>query len=141
MELVPLAEAELTYGSLDVLDFGVDGLVYGSLDGRLHGERLSGSMRATNLAPRRPDGVTLPTLRGVLVTDDGAQVWVEVDGVATTREADGARVFVTTVRFRTGAPSYRWLDTVVGLQEGRLDRVGDALVARGTIVECRPTIA
>ena len=56
-------------------------------------------MRLTNLAQQLPDNVNLPTLRGLLSTDDGAVVWVELDGVATLRPEDGARVFVTTCRF------------------------------------------
>jgi hypothetical protein len=63
-------------------------------------------VRLTNLASRRPDNVNLPTLRGVLTTDDGAAIWIELDGIATLRETDGARVFVTSWRFRTGDPHY-----------------------------------
>ncbi len=43
----------------------------------------------------RPDNVNLPTLRGLLTTDDDAAVWVELDGLATLRSEDEPRVFVT----------------------------------------------
>lgn len=65
------------------------------MEGRLSGDRVSGMLHLTNLAHRRADNVNVPTLRGVLATDDGAKVWVELDGVATLRESDNARVFVT----------------------------------------------
>lgn len=137
MELVRLAAVQLTYTTLEPLDFGAGGQLYGTLEGSLSGDRLSGSLRLTNLAARRPDGVNLPTLRGVLITEDAASVWVELDGIATLRPHDRARVFVTTFRFRTGDERYEWLNTVFGVLEGVLDSVGVGGVARGELFECR----
>ena len=139
MELVKLADVQLTYTSLEALDFGSEGRLYGTMDGSLTGDRLSGSLRLTNLAARRTDNVNLPTLRGVLATDSGVAVWVELDGIATLRPQDNARVFVTTFRFRTGNEQYAWLNTVFGVLEGVLDSVGVGGVARGELFECRAT--
>lgn len=141
MELVPLAVSKLTYRSLELIDYEHGGQAYGSMDGTLSGDRLSGRLHVTNLAARREDGVNLPTLRGLLTTDDGARIWVEMDGVATRRESDGARLVVTAVRFRTGDARYGWLNTLLAVQEGVLGKDGDDLVARGTLSECRPTVA
>lgn len=141
MELVELGELDLTYTSLDSLDYGGDGQLYGTMDGRLVGDRLKGELRLTNLAPRRADNVNLPTLRGILTTDDHAAVWVELDGVATLRSPDNARVFVTTFRFRTGDERYTWLNSVFGLVEGVLDSVGVGGRARGRVFECRATLS
>jgi hypothetical protein len=141
MELVDLGEVALTYTSLDSVDYGRDGQLYGTLDGRLEGDRVSGELRLTNLAPRRVDNINLPTLRGILTTDDQAIVWVELDGVATLRESDSARVFVTTFRFRTGDERYAWLNSVFGALEGVLDSVGVGGKARGHLFECRATLA
>lgn len=66
---------------------------------------------------------------------------MELDGVATLRPEDGARVFVTTWRFRTGDERYGWLNTVFGLLEGVLDSVGVGGVARGNLFECRATVS
>src|SRR5205085_8945733 len=129
--LVELVEVDLTYTSLQSIDYGSDGQLYGTMDGRLVGDRVSGELRLTNLAPRRVDNVNLPTLRGVLTTDDQALVWVELDGVATLRSSDNARVFVTTFRFRTGDDRYGWLNGVFGVLEGVLDAVGIGGTARG----------
>jgi hypothetical protein len=109
VEVLELAQLELTYVSLEALDFGSDGRLYGTMEGRLRGDRLAGDLRLTNLAPRRSDNVNLPTLRGVLTTTDGASVWVELDGIATLRPSDGARVFVTAAAsvsraFASGGP-------------------------------------
>jgi hypothetical protein len=141
MELVLLGEVALTYTSLDSVDYGNDGQLYGTLQGRMEGDRVRGALRLTNLAARRADNVNLPTLRGILTTDDQAIVWVELDGVATLRESDSARVFVTTFRFRTGDERYAWLNTVFGALEGVLDSVGVGGTARGRLFECRATVA
>ena len=141
MELVELGELELTYTSLDSLDYGGDGQLYGTMDGRLVGDRVNGALRLTNLAPRRADNVNLPTLRGVMTTDDRASVWVELDGLATLRSSDDARVFVTTFRFRTGDDRYTWLNSVFGVLEGVLDSVGIGGRARGRLFECRATLS
>ncbi len=141
MELVELGRVELAYTSLESLDYGVGGQLYGTMEGRVSGERLNGGLRLTNLAGRRADGVNLPTLRGVLTTDDGAAIWVELDGVATLRPADEARVFVTACRFRAGDKRYAWLNAVFGVLEGVLDRVAVGGKARGGLFECRATLS
>jgi hypothetical protein len=141
MELVKLATVHLTYTALEALDFGSGGQLYGTMDGSLTGDRLSGTLKLTNVAARRADNVNLPTLRGLLTTGDGVSVWVELDGIATLRPDDQARVFVTTFRFRTGDERYRWLNTVFGVLEGVLDSVGVGGVARGQLFECRATVA
>jgi hypothetical protein len=141
MELVELGELELTYTSLESLDYGSGGQLYGTMEGRLVGERVQGNLRLTNLAARRADNVNLPTLRGVLMTDDGATVWIELDGVATLRAVDNARVFVTGCRFRTGDKRYHWLNTLVGVLEGVLGTVAVGGEAHGRLFECRPTVS
>ena len=141
MELMELAGVELTYSTLEGVDFDAGGQLYGTLAGSVSGDRLSGEARFTNLAARRADNVNLPTLRGILTTGDGAAIWVELDGVATLREADGARVFVTGARLRTGDQRHVWLNSVLGVLEGVLDSVGPGGVARGRLFECRPTIS
>lgn len=140
MKLVRIGDLELTYTTLESIDYGGDGQLYGTMEGRLEGDRVAGRLRLTNLAARRGDNVNLPTLRGVLTTDDDAIVWIEIDGIATLRQSDRARVFTTAFRFRTGAPNYAWLNTVFGLLEGVLDSVGAGGVARGRVYACHPTL-
>ena len=52
-----------------------------------------------------------------------------MNGIATLRPADDARVFVTSLTFRTVDARYGWLNTLFGVLEGVLDTV--ALTARG----------
>ncbi len=138
MELVPLARMELEYRSLEAVRFAAGAQFYGVMEGRLDGGRLSGDVHLTNLAQGRPDGVNTPTLRGLLTTPDGALVWLELDGLATLRVEDGARVFVTACGLRSGDGPYAWVNTVVGVVEGVLDT--DTGVARAVVHECRPTL-
>lgn len=139
MDVIPIADFELTYTSLLSLDYGAGGQIYGTMDGTIAGDDLRGELHLTNLAQRRPDNVNLPTLRGLLRTDDGADLYVEMNGIATLRPSDGARVFVTSMTFRTGAAPYQWLNTTLGLVEGVLDSVGVGGVARGRIHRCDVT--
>jgi hypothetical protein len=141
MELVDLAELELTYTSLESLDYGSGGQLYGTMEGGLVGDRVRGKLRLTNLAARRADNVNLPTLRGLLTTEDGAVVWVELDGIATLRASDEARVFVTGCRFRTGDERYLWMNTVFAVLEGVLGSVAVGGEARGRLFECRATLS
>jgi hypothetical protein len=140
VEVSKLADVELTYTSLESLDYPSGGQLYGTMEGSVTGERLSGTLRLTNLAARRADDVNLPALRGVLTTGDGAAVWVELDGMATLRQADQARVFVTTFRCRSGDDRYSWLNTMFGVLEGILDSVGVGGVARGQLFECEASV-
>jgi hypothetical protein len=141
MDVSELAAVELTYTALEALDYSSGGQLYGMMEGSLVGDRLSGTLRLTNLAPRRPDNVNLPTLRGVLTTEDGARVWVELDGLATLRPEDSARVFITTCRFRTGDERYGWMNTLFAVLEGVLDSVGVGGVARGRLFACHATLS
>ncbi|HVM00112.1 MAG TPA: hypothetical protein VM324_12540 [Egibacteraceae bacterium] len=140
MELVPLGDLRLTYTTLESIDYGPDGQLYGTMEGRFQGDRVAGELRLTNLAARRGDNVNLPTLRGVLTTDDNAVVWIEFDGIATLRQSDRARVFTTAVRFRTGTQDYLWLNGVLGVLEGILDTVAVGGIARGRVYACHPTL-
>lgn len=76
MELVELGQLALTYQALDAVDYGVGRQFYGTLTGSISGDRLAGGLGVTNLAVGRPDGVNVPTIRGILTTRDDAQIWV-----------------------------------------------------------------
>lgn len=140
MQLVPLCDVELRYTALESLDYGAGGQIYGTMEGTVSGERLRGKLRLTNLASRRPDNVNMPTLRGVLDTEDGASVFVEMNGIATLRPSDQARVFVTSLAFRTGDARYAWLNTTFAVLEGVLDSVSVGGLARARAFRCEPTL-
>ena len=140
MKLWKLADVELRYTALASLDYGAGGQLYGIMEGSFSGERLRGTLRLTNLAARRPDNVNLPTLRGLLTTEDGVAVWVEMDGIATVRASDQARAFVTRCAFRTGDQGYQWLNTTFAIVEGVLDHVAVGGRATGELHACEASI-
>jgi hypothetical protein len=140
MDLVPLADVELRYTALESVDYGAGGQLYDTMEGSLSGDQLRGSMHLTNLAPRRPDNVNMSTLRGLLITDEGATLYVEMAGIATLRTADQARVFVTSLTFRTGDARYHWINRVFGVLEGILDSISVGGIARGRAYCCDPTL-
>jgi hypothetical protein len=120
MEFIPLCDMDLHYTSLESLTYAAGGQVYGTMEGTVSGETIRGTVRLTNFAARRPDNVNLPALRGVLDTDDGAKVFVEMNGIATLRAEDRARVFVASLAFRTGDARYDWMNTMFAVLEGVL---------------------
>jgi hypothetical protein len=140
MNLVPLCDVTLRYTSLESLDYGAGGQIYGTMDGSVSGERLRGTLRLTNLAPRRPDNVNMPTLRGILDTEDRAKIYVELTGIANLRPVDRARVFATSLTFRTGDVRYQWLNSSFAILEGVLDHVSVGGIARGQAHLCEVTV-
>jgi hypothetical protein len=64
----------------------------------LRGEDVRGELRRTNLAPRRPDNVNLPTSRGLLTTEDDALIYVEMNGIATLRPAEPSQFSANKVQ-------------------------------------------
>lgn len=141
MKLIPLCEVNLRYTSLESLDYGAGGQIYGTMEGTVTGENLNGELRLTNLAQRRPDNVNMPHLRGVLDTSDGAKIYVEITGIANLRASDKARVFATSLLFRTGDARYAWLNTTFAVLEGVLDAVSVGGTARCQAHMCEVTVA
>lgn len=139
MDLVELAGVDLTYTTLESLDYGSGGQLYGTMEGLLTGGRIRGPLRLTNLAAGRTDNVNLPTLRDCSPLTTRRRYGWELDGLATLRPEDNARVFVTSFRLRTGDQRYAWLNTVFGLLERVLDRVAVGGRAHGQLFECRAT--
>ena len=97
------------------MDYGIGAQFYG-MDGSLEGPRHTGTLALRNIATNRPDNVNTPTLRAAR-TDDGAELWVELDGIA--RLHGETRVLVTSVKLRTGGERYARANTFLGVLEGR----------------------
>ena len=141
MKLVPLGDMDLVYvGPMVLVDFGAGGQYYAHMDGTWSGERLRGKLRLTNLAQKRADNINTPALRGVLETDDGATIYVEMNGLSQIH--GGGRVFVNSLTLRTGHPQYQWANTLLAIVEGELygqPRPGE-MRARCRVYACEATI-
>jgi len=120
MKLTPLSEMDLTYvgPSLDFVDYGTGGQYYAAMEGTWRSDRVSGRLRLTNTAQKRADNVNTPTLRGVMQTDDGATMFVEMNGLSQIQE--GGRVFVSSLTLRTAHPDYEWGQHSIAVMEGEL---------------------
>ena len=130
MKLMQLCEMEMHYTWIDYVDYGIGGQYVGTLEGIVKGERLRGTFKSVNVPARRPDNVNCPAFRGVIVTDDGAKIYFELNGIALLRPEDKARVFTTSLSLRTGDPRYAWVNDTVGAAEGILNTTTDQAIVR-----------
>ncbi len=106
MNLVPLCEMQMHCTWLDYVDYGVGGQYVGTLEGTVTGDRLRGTLKSVNVPAKRPDNVNCPALRGIIVTHDGAKIYLEFNGIALLRPEDKARVSTTSMSLRTGDARY-----------------------------------
>jgi hypothetical protein len=96
------------------------GLGWGTGEGSVAGERLSGGMVWSNQPRRRGDGAMLPNVRGVITTADGAEVFCDLVGRTVFVERDGetvGRQLLLTL-FESEAQQHAWLNNSVFLAEG-----------------------
>lgn len=123
MRLEPLCALDLHYTS----DFHLarpygneSGIGWGIGDGRVTGERLSGSAQWSNQPNRRGDGAMLPNARGVITTDDGAEVFFGLTGRTVFVDRDGEEVGrqLLMVSLESEDDRYAWLNNTVCVGEG-----------------------
>jgi hypothetical protein len=141
VKLVPLFEMVHKYverHSVSVTGpLGMDSTSWMFREGTIQGERVSGSHRAMNKSVVRADNVVTPDIRGALTTLDGAEVYYEIRGYGI--EVESLRHFTGSMYFLTGDARYEWLNTVVGVMEGRYTRTDDGfLIGTFQVYECEP---
>jgi Protein of unknown function (DUF3237) len=109
-------------------------LVFEVTGGRAEGKRLRGTLLTGggDWLLVGPDGWGRLDVRGQVVTDDGAAIYISYYGVlemnekvqgATAGEGGtdyGDQYFRTSPRFETGDPRYAWLNQTVFVAEGRI---------------------
>ena len=123
MRLEPLCALDLHYTS----DFHLarpygneSGTGWGIGDGRVTGERLTGTAQWSNQPSRRGDGAMLPNARGVVTTADGAEVMFDLTGrtVFVDREGEEVGRQLLMVQFESEDDRYAWLNNAVCVGEG-----------------------
>ena len=123
MRLEPLCAFDLHYTS----DFHLtrpygneSGTGWGVGDGRVTGERLTGTAQWSNQPARRGDGAMLPNARGVVATDDGAEVVFDLTGRTVFVDRDGEEVGrqLLLVLLESEDGRYAWLNNAVCVGEG-----------------------
>jgi hypothetical protein len=141
-----LFDAEMAYrpGTQEMVPAeGREGVLIGSGDGVVKGEKIHGRIHwsfysADCLYPAIRAGAQVPAdlhicrvnPGGVIETDDGAQIWFDAKGFGL-RGYDpvepGRYLLTMSLRFRTEDRRYTWLNSVLGLWEGRFnERTGSA---------------
>ena len=115
---------------------GESGLGWGVGTGTATGDRIRGAVRWSNHPARRGDGAMLPAVRGLIETEDGAEVvfdltgrtvWVDRDGVSTGRQ-------LLLCLFESEDEAYLWLNNSVCVIEGAINT--ETLVIHFEVHEC-----
>ena len=128
MRLEPLCAFDLHYTS----DFHLtrpygneSGTGWGVGDGRVTGKRLTGTAQWSNQPARRGDGAMLPNARGVVATDDGAEVVFDLTGRTVFVDRDGEEVGrqLLLVLLESEDGRYAWLNNAVCVGDGVISAV------------------
>lgn len=107
---------------------GSEGAGFGSGRGTVTGQALRGTATWANAPRRREDGVWTPDLRGVIITDDGADIIVSIHGQSVEEATDegSRRAILASLELLTEHEAYRWLNTSFVVGEGEIDEETDA---------------
>ncbi len=135
MKLVLLATVRAQFEPSVKLGAGPQGSrTYAALrGGTVEGPRLKGHFLTVGGEFGLTDahGVFRPDVRGIIETDDGAHIYVQIDGVHAVNEAAraagmmrpetafGEDYFMMHVRLETGDARYDWLNRIVVVGEAR----------------------
>jgi hypothetical protein len=109
------------FGSAEAAGFG-----WG--EGTVSGDVFHGTLRWANYPRRREDGVWTPNLRGVIRTEDGAEILISMHGQSVKEETwrGVARAILARVELLSDHESYRWLNTGFIVGEGEIDEEREA---------------
>jgi hypothetical protein len=89
--------------------------------GDVSGPRIRGKLDGVDYVLIRPDGVGLLHVHGVITTDSGDRISIEVSGFATSAEEEEPIVLKGVVTFRTSSKEFAWLNSTQGVEEGYAD--------------------
>ena len=90
-------------------------------DGTVDWAGETGTIEWTNFPPRRPDGVYLPDITGMIRLNSRKRpVLYRMRGISLLPEGD-SRVFAGPVRWYTDEEDLAWLNDRWGYEEGELD--------------------
>lgn len=126
MRLEPLCKLELAYREEPayggkfalVTPYSGNGSAYAEGDGAVDGSRLKGKLRWVNHPRSRSDGVMLPDVHGVIMTEDGAKVLFAMSGLIVFKDNMGGEL--ATIRFEADDARYQWLNSAFCILEGVL---------------------
>jgi hypothetical protein len=130
MRLEPLCRLTMRYDEGAWLQpFGsAEAAGFGWGEGTVSGDVLRGSVRWANYPRRREDGVWTPDLRGVIRTEDGAEILISLHGQSVQEDPPdlGRRAILTRAELLSEHERYRWLNTSFVVGEGEIDEGTEA---------------
>jgi len=91
-------------------------------EGTLEWAGEGGTIEWSNFPPRRPDGVYLPDITGMIRLEDHERpVLYRMQGISLQPDEHGRRLFAGPVRWYTDDPGLLYLNDRWGYEEGQLD--------------------
>ena len=105
-----------------------EGAGFGWGEGTVTGDVLRGQIRWANYPRRREDGVWTPNLRGVIHTEDSAEILISLHGqsVQEATPTGVGRAILTRVELLSPVGgNYGWLNTSFIVGEGEIDEETD----------------
>lgn len=130
MRLEPLFRVSMRYDDgVWIRPFGgSEGAGFGWGEGTVTGDVLRGQVRWANYPRRREDGVWTPNLRGVIRTEDGAEILISLHGQSVQEETTtgvGRAILTRVELLSTVGEAYGWLNTSFIVGEGQIDEERD----------------
>ena len=130
MRLEPLCHLAMRYdeGAWTRPFGGEEGAGFGTGEGAITGDVLRGVLRWANAPRRREDGVWTPNLRGVIRTEDGAEILTSIHGQSVQEDSPAGlrRAILARVELLAEDDRYRWLNTSFVVGEGEIDEETEA---------------
>jgi hypothetical protein len=83
-----------------------------TFEGPVAGPKLRGTVRGTDYGHLRADGRAGLHIHGTITTDDGKNISLAADGVASTDPESPAGQLRENVTLTTSEPGYTWLNTI-----------------------------
>jgi hypothetical protein len=109
--------------------------LYGRGNGTVRWGEMTGTVEWTNFPPRRPDGVYLPNLTGVIRLEGSDHpVMYRMRGISHLTDDGQHRLFAGPVRWFTDHPELLWLNDRWGYEEGEIHRELLGFVSRAFIL-------
>lgn len=97
--------------------------MFGRGEGTIDWAGRTGRIEWTNFPSRRPDGVYLPDITGVVRLDGSDHpIMYRMHGISLLPDEHDRRLFAGPVRWYTDDPEFIWLNDRWGYEEGQLDR-------------------
>jgi hypothetical protein len=130
MRLEPLFRISMRYADgAWIYPFGTaERAGFGWGEGTVSGDVLRGEVRWANYPRRREDGVWTPNLRGVVRTEDGAEILISVHGQSVqeaTTSGVGRAILARIELLGAVGGEFGWLNTSFIVGEGEIDEDTD----------------